>query len=135
MSVLGLSLAFLLAVAVSIAAHANETVSNVGPANSGPAPSIVLAWDGGGSRGHSGASGGQRTAGQVRHWNGQGEPPHWGPNRLYGAWVPMADRRSRLTGSTFPGAQPLIIRSQIGEAQRAGGVIPSRPVSSGEAGN
>jgi hypothetical protein len=88
MSVLGLSLAFLLAVAVSIAAHANETVSNVGPANSGPAPSIVLAWDGGGSRGHSGASGGQRTAGQVRHWNGQGEPPHWGPNRLYGAWGP-----------------------------------------------
>jgi hypothetical protein len=39
--------------------------------------------------------------------------------------VPMAGRGSRLTGSTFPVAQSLITLSQIGEAQRAGGVILS----------
>ena len=37
--------------------------------------------------------------------------------------VPMSGRGSRLTGSTFPVAQSLITLSQIGEAQRAGGVI------------
>ena len=37
--------------------------------------------------------------------------------------VPMAGRVSRLTGSTFPVAQSLIIPSRIGEAPRAGGVI------------
>jgi hypothetical protein len=39
--------------------------------------------------------------------------------------VPMAGRGSRLTGSTFPGAQSLIIPSRIGAALRADGVIHS----------
>jgi hypothetical protein len=50
MRVLGLAFAVLLAVTVPIAADANGPRSNMGPANSGPAPGIVLAWDGGGYR-------------------------------------------------------------------------------------
>jgi hypothetical protein len=75
MRVLGLAFAVLFAVTVPIATHANGPRSNMGPANSGPAPGIVLAWDGGGSGGRSGALSGQRTAGQVRQWNGQWGPP------------------------------------------------------------
>jgi hypothetical protein len=88
MRVLGLAFAVLLGVTVSIAAHANGLRSNMRPANAGPAPGIVLAWDGGGSGGHSGAIGGQRTAGHARQWNGQWGPPPWGPNRFYGGWGP-----------------------------------------------
>jgi hypothetical protein len=88
MRVLGLAFAVLFAVTVPIATHANGPRSNMGPANSGPAPGIVLAWDGGGSGGRSGALSGQRTAGHVRQWNGQWGPPHWGPNRFYGGRGP-----------------------------------------------
>jgi hypothetical protein len=88
MRVLGLAFAILFAVTVPIAAHANELQSNMRPANAGPAPGIVLAWDGGRSGARSEAFGGQRTAGHVRQWNGQWVPPHWGPNRFYGAWGP-----------------------------------------------
>jgi hypothetical protein len=77
MRVLGLALVGLLAVTVPIAAHANGPRSNMGPANAGPTPGIVLVWDGGGSGGHSAAIGGQGTAGHVRQWNGQWVPPHW----------------------------------------------------------
>jgi hypothetical protein len=84
MRVLGLAFAVLLAVTVPIAAHANGPWSNMGPAKSGPGPGIVLVWDGGGSGGHSGAIGGQRTSGHARQWNGGWMPPHWGPNHYYG---------------------------------------------------
>ena len=66
MRVLGLAFAVLLAVTVPIAADANGPRSNMGPANSGPVPDIVLAWDGGGSSGHPGAIGGERTAAHPR---------------------------------------------------------------------
>jgi hypothetical protein len=74
MRVLGLAFAVLFAVTGPIAAHANGLRSNIGPANSGPAPGIVQVWDGGASGGHSGSLGGQRTAGHTRQWNGK-----WGP--------------------------------------------------------
>ena len=83
MRVLGLAFAVLFAVTVPIATHANGPRSNMGPANSGPAPGIALAWHGGGWGGHSGALSGQRTAAHPRQWNGQ-----WGPNRYYGGWGP-----------------------------------------------
>jgi hypothetical protein len=83
MRVLGIMSASLLAVTVSIAAHAGRPRSSVAPANSGSAR-IVLAWDDIGSRGHSGAFGGQRTAGHARQW----APPHWAPNRYYGGLGP-----------------------------------------------
>jgi hypothetical protein len=83
MRVLGLAFAVLFAVTVPIATHANGPQSNMGPANSGPAPGIALAWHGGGWGGHSGALSGQRTAAHPRQWNGQ-----WGPNRYYGGWGP-----------------------------------------------
>src|SRR6201987_6303551 len=86
MRVPGLAFAVLLAVTVPFAAHADAPRSNMGPADPGPAPAIVLAWDGGSSGGHSGAIGGQRTGGHTRQWNGQWGAPPWGPNRLYGAW-------------------------------------------------
>ena len=65
MRVLGLAFAVLLAVTVPTAAHANWPLSKMRPANSGPAPGIVLVWDGGGSGRHSGAFGGH-----FRHRNG-----------------------------------------------------------------
>jgi hypothetical protein len=88
MRVLGPAFAILLAVTVPIAAHANGPRSNMGPANSGPAPGIVLVWDGGGSGRHSGAFGGHPTAGHLRHWNGGWLPPHWGPYGYFGGWGP-----------------------------------------------
>ena len=88
MRVLGLAFAVLLAGTASIVAHANGPGAKVGPAESRPAPGIVLAWDGSGSGGHSGPIGGQRTAGHGRQWNGQWAPQHWGPNRYYGGWGP-----------------------------------------------
>ena len=57
MRVLELSLAGVLALIMPIAAHANGPGSIIGPAHAGPAPGIVLAWDGGGSDRHSGAVG------------------------------------------------------------------------------
>jgi hypothetical protein len=50
MRVLELFLAGVLAVTVPISAQSREPE----PANAGPAPGIVLAWDGGGSDRHSG---------------------------------------------------------------------------------
>ena len=88
MRVFGLAFGVLFAVTVSFAAQANGLRSNMGPASAGLAPGVVLAWDGGGSGGHSGAPGGQRPAGHPRQWNGQWRPPHWGPNRFYGSWGP-----------------------------------------------
>ena len=70
MRVLGRAFAVLFAVTVPIAAHANGP-RVMGPANARPAPGIVLAWDGGGSGGHPGAIGGDRTAAHGRQWNGQ----------------------------------------------------------------
>ena len=99
MRVFGLAFALLLAaVTVPIAAHANGPWSNTGPAKSGPAPGIVLVWDGGGSGGRSGALSGQRTAGQVRQWNGQWGPPHWGPSPYYGGWGAYRAGRPDLLG-------------------------------------
>jgi hypothetical protein len=88
MRVLGLAFAVLFAVIVPVAAQADGLRSNMGPASACLAPGVVLAWDGGGSGGHSGAIGGQRTAGHPRQWNGQWSPPHWGPSGFYGAWGP-----------------------------------------------
>ena len=88
MRVFGLAFGVLFAVTVSFAAQANGLRSNMGPASAGLAPGVVLVWDGGGSGGHSGAHGGQTAAGHTRQWNGQWRPPHWGPNRFYGAWGP-----------------------------------------------
>jgi hypothetical protein len=126
MRVLGLTFAVLLAVTVPIAAHANGPRSNMGSPNSGPAPGIGLAWDGGGSGGHSGAVGSQPTAGHVRHWSGQWVPPHWGPNRYYGGWGPYGESRVPTYWCGVPVAAPLIIPSQIGEARWAGEVIRSQ---------
>ena len=125
MRVLGLAFAVLLAGTASIVAHANGPGAKVGPAESRPAPGIVLAWDGSGSGGHSGPIGGQRTAGHGRQWNGQWAPPQWGPNRYYGGGALMAGRGSRRTGYTFPVALSLIILSLIGAVLRADGVILS----------
>jgi len=87
MRVLGLAFGALLAVTVPLTAHA-KVPRVMGPAKARPAPGIVLAWDDGGSGGRTGAFGGQRAAGHTRQWNGQWRPPHWGPNRFYGAWGP-----------------------------------------------
>jgi len=57
MRVLGLSLGGVLALSVPIGGHANGLGSGMGPANAGPAPGILLPWDGGSSGRHSGAIG------------------------------------------------------------------------------
>jgi len=88
MRVLGLALVGALAVTVPIAAHANGPGSNMRPADAGPAPSIVLVWDGGGSGGRSGAISSRPTAGRARQWNGGGRAPHWGPNGRPFGWAP-----------------------------------------------
>ena len=93
----GRALAGLLMVTVSIAAHANGPGSNMRPANTEPAPGIVLVWDGGGSGPSSGAIGAHPTAGDTRQWNGGWVRPHWGRGRgphgsqgvpTYWVWVP-----------------------------------------------
>jgi hypothetical protein len=74
-------------VTVTIAANANGRSLRAGPANAGPAPGIVLAWDGGGSGRHVGTIGDRPTAGHIRQWSGGSVPPYWGPSR-YGVWCP-----------------------------------------------
>jgi hypothetical protein len=91
MRVLGLAFAVLLAATGPTAAHDNGPRSNMGPVNSGPAPGIVPVWPGRGSGGHSGAIGGQPTAGHVRQWNGYygGWGPYGGPGvPTYWVWGP-----------------------------------------------
>ncbi len=88
MRVLGLAFAVLLAVSVPSAAHTNAPGSNMRSAKAGPASSIVLAWDGGSSGGHSGAISGHPTPSRFRQWNGGGGPPHWGPNGRPLDWGP-----------------------------------------------
>jgi hypothetical protein len=87
MRVLGLALAGALAITTPIAAHANGPGSSIRPADAGPAPNIVLVWDGSGSGSHSGAIGSHPTAAYVRQWNGGGVRPHWRQN-WSGGWVP-----------------------------------------------
>jgi len=84
----GRALAGLLMVTVSIAAHANGPGSNMRPVNAGPAPGIVLVWDGGGSGRHAGTIDAHQTAGHMRRWNGRWVPPHWGPNGHSRGWGP-----------------------------------------------
>jgi hypothetical protein len=86
MNFFGPTLAGTLAITAPIAAHANWPGSNVRAANAGPAPSIVLAWDGGGSGGHSEVVGAHPTAGHVRQWNGGRMQPHWRPNGYPFGW-------------------------------------------------
>jgi hypothetical protein len=93
MRVLGLAFAVLLSGTASIVAHANGVRSNMAPVTAGPAPDIVLAWDGGSSGGHPGAIGGERTAAHPR---------------------PM----ERPVGATTLGAKPLLWR--VGSLWRAG---------------
>jgi hypothetical protein len=88
MRILGLSLAAVLALTVPIAGHAGGLGSVIGPAKAGPAPGIVLVWDGGGSDRHSGAVGVRPTAGRTHQWSDGAGRPHWGPNRYYGGWGP-----------------------------------------------
>src|SRR5438105_2109389 len=84
MRVLELTLAGIaLATATNIAALAGGPGSNVRPAAAEPASNLMRVWDGGGSGGRSGAITSSPTTGHARHWNGQGLPPHWGPNRYY----------------------------------------------------
>jgi hypothetical protein len=88
MRVLGLAFAGVLAITAPVAVYANGPGSNMRPAIAGPAPNIVLVWDGGGSGGRSGAIGGHPTAGRARQWNGVGDPPRWGPNGRPFGWGP-----------------------------------------------
>ena len=81
------ALAGVLAVTVPIVAQANGPGSNVRGANVGPAPTMVLAWDGGSDSGrHAAAVGDHPTGGQVRQWNGGSVSPHWEANRR--GWGP-----------------------------------------------
>ena len=82
------ALAGILAVTVPIAAHASGPSAAMTPVNTGPAPGIMLVWDGGGSGRPSGAIGAHPTAGDTRQWNGGWVPPHWGPNRHSRGWGP-----------------------------------------------
>jgi hypothetical protein len=86
MRVLELALAGVLAITTPIIAHANQPGSNMRPVDAGPAPSIVLASDGGGSRGHLGVVGAHPTAGQVRQWDGGWVQPHWRGNGHSFGW-------------------------------------------------
>jgi hypothetical protein len=78
MRVLGLALAGVLALAAPMAAHAGPLGWDMGAARTGPAPGVVQVGDGHGSNwrpAHGGGGGG---------WH----PPHWGPSRFNGGWVP-----------------------------------------------
>ena len=88
MRVLGVAFAVLIAGTMPITAHANGPPPDIGPANVRTAPQIVLVWDGDNPGVRPGAPAGQRTAGQVRQWNGQWVPPHWRRGGYSGAWGP-----------------------------------------------
>jgi hypothetical protein len=80
-----LALAGALAITTPIAGHAAGPGSNMRSATAEPVSNVVLVWDGGGSVGRSGASGGHPGAGRVRQWNGVAGAAHWGQYRPYGA--------------------------------------------------
>ena len=125
MHALGPALAGILAVTVPIAGHASEPTSAMTPVNAGPAPGIILVWDGGGS----GQPVGQLVPIQrpVTCANGT----VYGCRRIGGRTVTLADGVrmaggvSLLTGSGVPAAVPSIIPSLIGAVRQAGGVIRS----------
>ena len=104
MRIFGLALAGVLTITAPFVAHANEPGSNGRAAtNARTGSKVVLAWDGGGSDGHSGANGGRPPAGRAQQWNRGPGFAHWGPNHVSTAGgVPMAGR-CRLTGSGFLG--------------------------------
>ena len=83
-----LALAGVLAVTVPIAAQANGPGSTIRAVTAGPAPGIVLAWDGGGSGRQAETIGDHPTAGHVRQWNGGWVSPHWGSHRQHVGWGP-----------------------------------------------
>ena len=122
MRVLGLAFAVLLAVTVPIAAHANGPRSKMGPANSGPAPGIVLVWDGGGSAGTRGLLAASQQP--VTFGTGTVDGCHriGGRAVIMAGGVLMAGRGSHRIGFGVPVAAALITPSQIGEARWAGGV-------------
>jgi len=125
MRALGPALAGILAVTVPIAAHASGPSSTMTPVNAGPAPGIMLVWDGGGSSQPVRAIGAHPTAGHMRQWNGGWVRRIGGPGVRPLDGVRMAGRASRPTGSGGPAAAPLIIPSLIGAVRQAGGVIRS----------
>src|SRR5215467_1601806 len=88
MRALGPALAGILAVTVPIAAHASGPSSAMTPVNVGPAPGIMLVWDGGGSGQPARAIGAHPTAGHMRQWNGGWMSPHWRPQRPPLGWGP-----------------------------------------------
>jgi len=88
MRALGRALAGILAVTVPSAAHASGPSSAMTPVNTGPAPGIMLVWDGGGSGQPTGAIGVHPAAGHMRQWNGGWVSPHWGPNSHPRGWGP-----------------------------------------------
>jgi hypothetical protein len=123
MRVLGLAFAVLFALTVPIAAH-GDGLRVMGPENG---RRRVTCWRGmaavrAGAQGLSAAK-----EQQVTFANGtvSGGLRIGGQTALMARGVLMAGRASRLTGSTFPGAQSLITPSRIGAALRAGGVIRS----------
>ena len=83
-----LALAGVLAVTVPIAAQANGPGSTIRAVTAGPAPGIVLAWDGGGSGRQAETIGDHPTAGHVRQWNSGRVSLHWGPSRQPHGWGP-----------------------------------------------
>src|SRR3984893_18248612 len=93
MLVLGLAFAVLLSGTASIVAHANGMRSNMAPVNAGPAPDIVLAWDG---------RFGRAPRGYWRRENSRSPSP-----------------MERPVGATALGAKPFLWR--VGSLWRAGG--------------
>jgi hypothetical protein len=115
MRVVRVALAGVLALSAPVMAHSASLGSNLGQAMTGPAPGVIQV--GNGSNWHP-APGGGAVVGARRIRD---------RTVLMAGGVPMAGRRSLITGSTFLGAQSLMIHSQIGEARAAAGVIRSQP--------
>jgi hypothetical protein len=115
-----------LALTVPIAGHAGGLGSVIGPAKAGPAPGIVLVWDGGGSDRHSGLSASVQRP--VALTNGVTERVGLIGDRTVtmAGGARMAGQEFPTTISGFLGAQSSIIPSPTGEARQAGGVIRSR---------
>ena len=122
MRAFGLALAGLLMVTVPIAAHANGPGSNMRPANTEPAPGIVLVWDGGGSGPSSGAIGAHQAAGHMRQWNGG---PHWGANRHSRGWGPYGWQGVPTYWISVPGSAVFDYPFSDWRGPTAGGVIRS----------